>query len=269
MQYISSFSSGPKDETVHGATPLHLGSLHANLDGIQTLFDFRGDKATVMEMVLSNDSAAIFPFTELREGPVAQNIYMVPRDEIVAHVASTIKLFLTIAPDTINVEDNQGNNTLWYMVSLFQEHINQYYVVLKFLFELGADANMHNQNGMSMLHVGFYTKRDIDILGNTPLSQMAINLRQVEAVRALLRCGASTKVMNLKGDTPLHQAAHGSPLDARTKAQDEMKKVLEDASNGLDLMNENDTDGKTSRQLLEETRNKVAPARAGAVGSSI
>ncbi|KAI7978481.1 hypothetical protein EIK77_002032 [Talaromyces pinophilus] len=150
---------------------------------------------------------------------------------------------------------------------------------------------MRNQNGMNMLHVLGFTQNgeaidpviierlvvhganlsDIDILGNTPLNQMAINLRQVEAVRALLHCGASMNVKNMKGDSPLHQAAHGRvfrykdgtgieghgvPLDAKIKAQDEMMKVLEEAGSGLDLMNEKNIDGKTSRQLLEETRNK-------------
>jgi ankyrin repeat protein len=292
IQHISSFSSGPQDETVQGVTPLHLGSLHANLDGIQALFGLRGNKATVVEIAHSKDSAGRLPLHWAARGSHGpEYCYMIPRDEIVAHVASTIELLLTIAPDTINVKDNRGNNALWYMVSLFREHINQYYVVLKFLFELGADANMRNQNGMNMLHVLGFTQNgeaidpviierlvvhganlsDIDILGNTPLNQMAINLRQVEAVRALLRCGASMNVKNMKGDSPLHQAAHGRvfrykdgtgieghgvPLDAKIKAQDEMMKVLEEAGSGLDLTNEKNIDGKTSRQLLEETRNK-------------
>lgn len=96
--------------------------------------------------------------------------------------------------------------------------------MLKFLFELGADASIRNQNSMDMLHVLGFTQNDeaidpviierlvahganlsdIDIRGNTPLNQMTINFRQVEAVRALLRCGASTKVKNPKGDTPPH-----------------------------------------------------------------
>lgn len=159
MQYISLFSSGPKDETVHGVTPLQLGSLHANLDGIQALFDLRGDKATVMEMVLFKDSTGRLPLHWAARGAHGpEYCYMIPRDKIVAHVASTIKVLLTIAPDTINVKDNQGNNALWYMGSIFQDHINQYYVVLKCLFELGADANMHNQNGMDILHVLGFTQ---------------------------------------------------------------------------------------------------------------
>jgi hypothetical protein len=150
---------------------------------------------------------------------------------------------------------------------------------------------MRNQDGSNMLHsLGFTQNReaidpaiierlvahganidDVDIRGNTPLNQMAINLRQVEAVRALLGCGASMRVKNLRDDTPLHQAAKGKvfryghkaameqngvPLDAKIRAQDEMMKVLEEAGDGLDLMNEKNADGKTPGQLQEETRNK-------------
>jgi hypothetical protein len=107
------------------------------------------------------------------------------------------------------------------MVSLFRGPNNQFYDVLNLLFELGADANIGDQNGLNMLHVLGFTQngeaRDPVIIerlvtqkrGNTPLNQMAINLRQVEPLRALLRCNASLKVKNLKGDMLLHQAAHG------------------------------------------------------------
>lgn len=292
MQHISLFSSGL--EPVQGVTPLHLGSLHANLDGIQALLDLRGDETTIMEMVLSKDSSGCLPLHWAARG--ANDLgyrYMIPGDEIVTHVASTIKLLLTIAPDTINVKDDQGFNALWYVVSSFTDCINKYFDVLKFLFELGADANIREQNGrnLNILHVLGLTQNgeaidtviierlvahganlsDVNIRGDTPLNQMAINLRQVEAARALLRCGASMTVKNLKGNTPLHQAAHGIvfrykdgtgiewhgvSLGAKIKAQDEMMRVLEEAGEGLGLMEEKNVDGKTPRQLMEETRSK-------------
>jgi chitinase len=292
MQNISLFTGQPEAETVQGVTPLHLGSLHANINGIQALFDLRGDKATVSEMVLSKDSAGRLPLHWAARGAHGPEYhYMIPRGEIVTPVANTIKLLLAIDQNSINVKDNQGYNALWYAVSGFRESINQYYDVLKILFEHGADGNTRDQKGLNMLHVLGFTKSgeaiepviierlmahganlsDVDIRGNTPLNQMAINLRQVEAVRALIRCGASMKVKNLKGDTPLHQAAHGIvfrykdgtgieshdvPLDAKIRAQDEMMKTLEEAGDGLDLMNEKNIEGKTPRQLQEETRNK-------------
>ncbi|KAE8556140.1 hypothetical protein EYB25_000840 [Talaromyces marneffei] len=117
MQYISLFSSQQTVEAVQGITPLHLGGLHANLDGIQTLFDLRGDKATVVEIVLSKDSAGSLPLHwAARGGHGPKYDYMIPRDEIVTHVASTIELLLNIVQDTINVQDHQGYNALWYMV---------------------------------------------------------------------------------------------------------------------------------------------------------
>ena len=100
---------------------------------------------------------------------------------------------------------------------------------------------------------------------------MAISFRQVQAVRPLLRCGASTKIKNPKGGTPPHHTGHGVvfrykdgtgiewhgvPLDAKIKAQDEMIKGWEEADNGLNSMNQKNIDGKTPRQLMGETRNK-------------
>ncbi|KAH8696453.1 ankyrin repeat-containing domain protein [Talaromyces proteolyticus] len=279
-------------EQVHGVTPLHLGSLHANIDGVRALFDHRGDKATIMEMVLSSDSGGRLPLHWAARGAHSSEYhYMLPRNEIVTHAVSTINLLLSINQDIINVQDHKGYNALWYTVFGFRDCINQHFDILKTLFEYGAYGNIRDQDGMNMLHFLGFTQdgeaidaaiiehlishganiNDIDIRGNTPLNQMAINLRQVEAVRALLGCGASIAVKNLRGDTPLHQAAqgkvfpyrdgpgierHGVPLDAKIRAQDEMMKVLKEAGDEFDMMNKKNADGKTPRQLLEETRNK-------------
>ncbi|KAH8690225.1 ankyrin repeat-containing domain protein [Talaromyces proteolyticus] len=290
VHWINFFSSQPEDEIAHGVTPLHLGSLHANLDGVQALFDHRGDKATVAEMVLFSDSAGRLPLHWAARGADApEHYYMLPRNEIVTQVANTIKLLLTIDQDTINARDHKGYNALWYAVLGFRERINQHLSVLKILFEYGADGNICNQDGLNMLHLLGFTQdgeaidpviierlvahganiNDIDIHGNTPLNQMAINLRQVDAVRALLSCGACMRVKNSRGDTPLHQAAQGKvfpnkyeqdidwhvPLDAKIRAQDEMMKALKEAGDELS-MNEKNADGKTPQQLQEETRNK-------------
>lgn len=286
------FANQPDEDIVQSVTPLHIASFHANIDGIQALFDCRGDKVTVAQMVLSSDSAGRLPLHWAARGAgVTQHHYMLPRNEIATHVAKTIKLLLSIDQDTVNARDHQGFNALWYTVYGFRESINDHFTVLKTLFGYGADASIHDQDGSNMLHLLGFTQNgeatdpaiiealvahganinDVDPRGNTPLNQMAMNLRQVTAVRALLDSGASVAVKNLRGDTPLHQSAqgrvfryrdelsiewHGVSLDAKIKAQDEMMKVLEEASNGLDLMNERNADGKTAQQLKEETRSK-------------
>lgn len=76
---------------------------------------------------------------------------------------------------------------IWYMVSSFREPINHYLYDLKIMFELGADANIRNQNGLNLLHVLGFTQNgeaidpviierlvahvanlsDVDIRGNT------------------------------------------------------------------------------------------------------
>lgn len=292
MHQIDLFSHQSGEEIVQDVTPLHLGSLHANFYGIQALFDHRGDKATVGEMVLASDSAGRLPLHWAAQGAHGPEYrYMLPRNEIVTHTVNTIKLLLTIDQDTINARDHKGYNALWYAVSSFRVGFDQYLNVPKTLLEYGADGNMRDQDGQNMLHLLAFMQNgevidpaiierlvahgakidDIDIRGNIALNQMAINLRQVEAVQAFLRCGASMRVKNLRGDTPLHQAAKGKvfsyryepaierngvPLDAKIRAQDLMMKVLEEAGDGLNLMNEKNAVGKTPRQLQEETRNK-------------
>ncbi|KAJ9209978.1 hypothetical protein DTO166G4_8450 [Paecilomyces variotii] len=292
MHQIELFSRQSGEEIVQDVTPLHLGSLHANFHGVQALFDHRGDKATVAEMVLASDSAGRLPLHWAARGAHGPEYhYMLPQNEIVTHTVNTVKLLLSIDPDTINARDHKGYNALWYAVSSFREGSDQHLNILRTLLEYGAEANMRDQDGLNVLHLLAFTQNgevidpamierlvahgakidDIDIRGNTPLNQMAMNLRQVEAVRALLRCGASMSVKNLKGDTPLHQAAKGKvfsyryelaterndiPLDAKITAQDLMMKILEEAGDGLDLMNEKNADGKTPRQLQQETRIK-------------
>jgi chitinase len=285
------FSDQPDENIVQSVTPLHLASFYANIDGIQALFDYHGDKVTVAQMVLSNDSAGHLPLHWAARG-AAEHDYMLPRNEIVTHVTETIKLLLSINPDTVNARDHQGFNALWYTVYGFRESINNYSTVLKTLFDYRPDGSIRDQDGKNMLHLLAFTQNgeatdpaiiealvayganvnNVDARGNTPLNQMAMNLRQVAAVRALLDSGASVMVKNLRGDTPLHQSAqgrvfpyrqeppniewHGVSLDDKIKAQDEMMKVLEEASDGLDLMNGRNADGKTAQQLKEETRSK-------------
>jgi Ankyrin repeats (3 copies) len=284
---IDFLSGHQSNEIVRDITLLHLGSLHANVDGIQALFDCRGDKTTLAEMVLSADSAGRLPLHWAAQGAYSTEYrYMLPRNKIATHVLNTIKLLLKFDKDTINARDHQGYNALWYAAESFR-NTNQHCDVVKTLLEYGADAIMRDQHGQNTLHLLGFTQNgeaidsaiieslvarganieDVDRRGNTPLNQMAINLRQVAAVRALLRCGASMSVKNLRGDTPLHQAAKGRvfrleqepdivPLDAKIRAQDEMIKVLEEAGDGLGLVDEKNADGKTPRQLQEETRNR-------------
>ncbi|GAD93570.1 conserved hypothetical protein [Paecilomyces variotii No. 5] len=291
MHQIDLFSR-QSGEIVQDVTPLHLGSLHANFNGIQALFDHRDDKATVAEMVLTSDSTGRLPLHWAARGAHGPEYhYMLPQNEIDTHTVTTIKLLLTIDQDTINARDRKGYNALWYAVSSFREGSDPHLNIPKTLLEYGAEGNMRDQDGLNVLHLLAFTQNgevidpviierlvargakvdDIDIRGNTPLNQMAMNLRQVECVRALLHYGASMRVKNLRGDTPLHQAAKGKvfsyryepaieqngvALDAKIRAQDLMMKILEEAGDGLDLMNEKNTDGKTPRQLQEETRNK-------------
>jgi hypothetical protein len=108
--------------------------------------------------------------------------------------------------------------------------------------------------------------------GKTALHVFAQNLRQVSAAKSLIEHGADFRARNTLRETPFHAAARGFLNDHvrrdgrdkevttanKIKLQDEMMRALNSAA-GEDaamLMNQPNVEGKTPRDLLEETRNR-------------
>lgn len=107
----------------------------------------------------------------------------------------------------------------------------------------------------------------VDDAGNTPLHLAARGLEHVPAARFLLGRGADVRTRNERGRTPVHEAAGGrfglaKGSVERIQAQDAMLAVLcGSVEEGLALeknwnalMDEEDADGKTPRQIAEGTR---------------
>lgn len=108
----------------------------------------------------------------------------------------------------------------------------------------------------------------VDDAGNTPLHYAVRRLAHVPAARLLLGRGADVRTRNKRGRTPLHEAAGGQPDvradpgEEKIRGQETMLAVLcGSAEEGLvlekncsALVDEEDVDGKTPRQIAEETR---------------
>ncbi|ROV93288.1 hypothetical protein VSDG_06838 [Cytospora chrysosperma] len=108
----------------------------------------------------------------------------------------------------------------------------------------------------------------VDDAGNTPLHLAVRCLAHVPAAGFLLGRGADVRTRNKRGRTPLHEAAGGQyglatvSVEESIRAQDAMLAVLcGSAEEELTLekkwnalLDEQDVDGKTLRQIVEETR---------------
>lgn len=104
----------------------------------------------------------------------------------------------------------------------------------------------------------------VDDAGNTPLHLATRCLADAPAARFLLSRGADVQTRNKRGRTPLHEAAAGGTLatvEESIRAQDTMLAALCGEEEGLTLeknwntlMDEGHVNGKTPRNVAEETR---------------
>ncbi|KAL4863474.1 hypothetical protein BDV12DRAFT_202078 [Aspergillus spectabilis] len=124
--------------------------------------------------------------------------------------------------------------------------------LLELLMAHGANVNQAAENGNTALHV------------------MVQNLRQTAAAKCLLDHGADIRLTNAIGETAFHAAARGFLLDRtrcdeaykratvedKVRAQDDMMRVLQAAAGETTnaMMSQQNIEGKTPRELLEETR---------------
>lgn len=275
-------------------TPLHIGSMFANANGIQTLRDRRGDGVQWRDMVSCSDSHGRLPLHWAAGGLWAET-KAAPDD-----ILRTVELLLADdAADTVNNPDAQGDTPLYYVVrnSIGGAATDTSYLVAKFLCEKGVSAGTRGANGQTPLHCLVSTHaarpsssmmalaklllvhgadvRDEDADGNTVLHLAARSAQNLETVRFFLgeANGGSAqdlllRAANSQGNTPLHVAAaaqshyaRDQSAEERIQSQDAMMGALTPecrADGEMDskqsLLDQPNRAGKTPRQLCEESR---------------
>lgn len=278
---------------VHGVTPLHIGSLYANTEGIQALLD-RGNVSH------KPDSFGRLPIHWAAHRN-EDEFYKLELPEIDSHIIDTISLLLRNNPTKINAQDNQGNTALHYAVRSHGDY-GSYIAIPKLLCELGADARSRNLKNQTPLHNAVRIRGDyvlstdyneplinpiIDLLlahgasvadtdsdDNTPLHLVAKSLALSDVAQRLLSQGSNVHAVNKKGNTPLHEAASGVlhyrqnklrkgpshlTADERVRAQDRMIAILlGDVSEEMAgvLMDQSNAEGRSVREILELTRSR-------------
>lgn len=275
-------------------TPLHLGALYSNIEGIRALIDRRGSGVEMADMVSAHDNFGRLP---LHWAVGSAYTKLLPGDDtaVESRVISTIQLLLTGSPKTIDAQDRQGNTALHYAArnyTLQGSDNSLYYDIIKTLCENGADASVRGKKRRTALHTLLKMPRahaidttlvslllahgaeigDADEDGTTVLHFATRSSRNLDMMRFLLGQGAAVGAIDSKGNTPLHVLmAHGdmfmnvdrngrawTPED-RVRAQDDMASALLAGQPEEDitrLICQLNGAGKTPVQLREERRSK-------------
>lgn len=278
-------------DVARDVTALHLGSLSWSVEGIQALLDHRDSDIDISDMVSMRDSAGRVPLHWAAAGGDGHSERLLfSEDNISSRIVDTFKLLVAGNPSTINIQDKRGATALHYAVGNHAGCGNRHSeLAIRFLCENGADPGLQDSNGKTVLHMlAFYSidgepinpavldllvahganvgQTDMD--GNTALHIMVRNLRQVKAAHFLISRGVDISARNAKANTLIHEAMRGVlrpwgigeeigdvTLIHRIRAQNEVISVLEEAEGyNRSLMDLENAEGKTPRQLLWETR---------------
>ncbi|KAJ5661687.1 uncharacterized protein N7477_009303 [Penicillium maclennaniae] len=259
-------------------TSLHISSMYWNTEALQTLLDHH--RRDITESLSCRDSKGRLPLHWAAAGPGSDECWL-SDVHIKDRIMDTLKLLL--AGSEINSPDDQGENTLHHAIRghaccAGSEHLD---TMVKFLLENGAEADIVDNNGQTVLHKFAANCKGgdpidiplMDILlshgveinqqdknGNTALHLIARNLRQVQAAKFLISRGADVSLTDSRGNTALHHCLHvGSILDRhgcvvstfadQREALDEMRVILLEAGADI-MMDQSNSRGETPRQLL-------------------
>ncbi|KAH8647716.1 ankyrin repeat-containing domain protein [Xylariales sp. PMI_506] len=222
---IHLFNNAGSEELSRNVTPLHIGALYSNFEGVEVLLEHNKSLAK------TTDSYGRLPLHWVTAGPRYQD-YMLSKDDIVPHVVQTTTLLLTHDPNTINTPDSQGRTALHYACVTTNKNSHQVVQNSILLLEKGADARYRDADGKTPMHFLLLrpskTISELEVLEllatllrhgadvaaadsqrDTPLHLAARNLGNVQIVKFLLQNGADASAINTAGRTPLHEAAHG------------------------------------------------------------
>ncbi|KAF4768625.1 hypothetical protein HAV15_002322 [Penicillium sp. str.  len=254
--------SSTTDTHTHDVTTLHLTSLFYNSDAVKLLLNHQNHKANGNpDLTSSCDSDGRFPLHWAASGSAESDCRLLDKQLKITETfdcsSTTILLVSTLLtkldprPCTMLLEA-----TLGAVAPRYHSHqgdpINT--TLLESILSHGANINHTENNGKTALHV------------------FAQNLRQFSAAKFLIEHGADFRARNALRETPFHAAARGFLNDHvrrdgrdtevttanKIRLQDEIMLALNNAAgeDAVMLMNQPNAEGKTPRDLLEETRNR-------------
>ncbi|KAL4744104.1 ankyrin repeat-containing domain protein [Aspergillus similis] len=283
-------------EQVHDVTTLHMASLFWNANVVKLLleYDYYHRNKTSPDLVSSRDMNGRLSLHWAAAGPGLEECKLLDKD-LSVKITETFRLLISSNPASINLPDDTGSTPLHYAVQAHatcggSKHAKS---AIQCLLEHGADPKLPDGRGQSVLHMlvprslqgGPIQTTLLELLmahgvnvnqadknGNTALHVMVQNLRQTAVVKCLLDHGAHIQLTNTIGETAFHAAARGYLLDQTrcneaykratvkdaVQAQDCMMRILQAAAgeNTNTIMSQQNKDGKTPRELLEETRSQ-------------
>ncbi|KAJ4245207.1 hypothetical protein NW762_014077 [Fusarium torreyae] len=278
---------------IYDVTAFFVACLHANMQAIETLIEYRGVGVDVRDLICSPDSCGGLPLHWATRNQVPDDPKYGPISVLQARIQNVIKvvnLLLDIDPSTINIQDNHGNTPLHYATCYLCDEGKEYTAIFELLCNRGADASIRNNKRETPLHtlihhgarVDFDTATisillshgakatDVDGAGNTPLHFAAENLLRLDTVSLLLEQGADASIRDAKQDTPAHIAARGvrwshggvrwneglkMKANEKIKLQDDILQMMIEAG-GAGLMDLPNAEGKSPREICQKRRDE-------------
>lgn len=264
-------------------TSLHISSLYWNAEALQALLDHWGRDIT--ESLSSRDSNGRLPLHWAAAGPGSHECWL-SDVHVKDRIINTLKLVLT--GSDINARDDLGANALHHAISGHAScsGSKHFTTLMKFLLDNGAEADVVDKNGQTVLHRFASNCRgepiDISLMetlllrgakinqqdknGNTVLHRMVTDLKQVQAVKFLISRGIDISLVDSRGNTALHHCLHsGSISDRETstgpvlptfadqrRALNDMREILLEAG-GDNMMDQPNIRGETPRQFQFNT----------------
>ncbi|KAJ5425052.1 hypothetical protein N7465_000122 [Penicillium sp. CMV-2018d] len=285
--------SNTTNTRAYNVTTLHLASLFYNSDAVKLLLNHQNHKANGNpDLTSSCDSEGRFPLHWAASGSAESDCRILYKQ---LKIRETLRLLLDHDSTGINHIDKTGSTPLHYAASSHARcGYTQYAeLAIRNLLEYKADPRIPDGSGRTILHLLGYQSHQGDPInttllesllshganinhtdnnGKTALHIFTQNLRQVSAAKFLIEHGADFRARNTLRETPFHTAARGFLSDHvrrdgrdtevttanKIRLQDEIILALKHSA-GEDaamLMNQPNSEGKTPRDLLEETRNR-------------
>ncbi|OOQ84219.1 hypothetical protein PEBR_33706 [Penicillium brasilianum] len=258
-------------------TSIHISSMYWNSEALQTLLGHHG--GDISGSLSYRDSKGRLPLHYAAAGPGSDECWL-SDVQVKDRIMDTLKLLLP--GSDINARDDRGENTLHHAIRGHARctRSKHFDAVVKFLLENGAEADIVDKNGQTVLHklaaeckggdpidiplIDLLLSRGVEINqqdknGSTALHLMARNLRQVRVVKVLISRGMDVGLTDSRGNTALHHCVwvgnlldrHGcvlSPFVDQREALGEMRDILLKAGGDI-MMDQPNSRGETPRQL--------------------